>query len=88
MIRCNGSSSGGKTILGARTPAGGAAPPAERERPCCGASASIAAKQTSRLSLSSRRCLIGTPIGIAEMTAQTWTFSERTKDKWNSNLNR
>jgi hypothetical protein len=73
-FRCYGSCSGGRASLARRTRAGEAAPSAERATHYCGASASIAAELTSRLSLRSKRCPIGTPTGTAEITAQTWTF--------------
>jgi hypothetical protein len=43
MTHCSGPSSEGKAILATRTQPGGAAPSAERERPCSGASASVVA---------------------------------------------
>ena len=102
MTRCNGFCSVGRGIPAKGTPAGKAAPSAERGKDCCAAFASIAVHRikanrgafVSIAAWTTRRCSrfvpcpTGTPTGTAEMTAQTWTFAERTKHKPNSNQNR
>lgn len=79
MIRYSGFCSGKRETSAKRTPVGGAAPTAGRERPYCAASANTAARFPLRPSLKFRHCLYGISTGIAKRRRQTWTFSEQTK---------
>jgi len=82
MIRCNGFCSGRRELRERRTQVGEAAPSAELERPCCGASANIAARSTSTASPNFRRSLIGTPWdGPQNDLAKTW-FGALTPIAW------